>query len=747
MKNPFCFVLLVSLTFIQYRSNAQNRTIDSLKTALQLPQEDTSRVKILFELAQKIKDKEIWPVYNNQMLILAEARFKQSRLKSAGYIFYSKYYSAALNNIGYLADTEGDVPKALENYFKALKIREDAQDEKQIATTLNNIAVVYHSQGESAKALEFYMRSMRTRSRLKDNIGLSKCLNNIALIYINKGKADSARKYSTLALKTEEEIDYQAGMCYTYTNLGRIAEMAHDTLKALECFMKSHAIFPNDVYALNDIAGIYFELDSMQKAIEFSTQAMNLAKKTGVSGGIRNAAYLFKEIYRKQHKPAEALEMFELFIKMRDSLNNDVNKKISIKSQLQYEYDKKEMLIKAEQDRQALVYRETTRSNKLQYELAQEQEKMKSETEKQKLAFNENLKRLKLNEDFNNQKNAAKAEQEKKDISNDAQNRQKSLIIYSIIAGLLTVSVFSFYLFRRFRITQRQKTIIEEQKRKVDGAYKDLHLKNEEISAQRDEIEYQKDIIQIHQKEMIDSITYAKRIQDAILPPVQLIKKCLPHSFVLYKPKDIVAGDFYWMEKIDHMIFIAAADCTGHGVPGAMVSVVCSNGLDRAVKEFHLAETGKILDKVCELVIETFMKSSQDVKDGMDISLLAINTATNTVTWSGANNPLWYFENRVLKEITADKQPIGKSDNRRPFTTHAIDCKPGTTFYLFTDGYADQFGGPKGKKFKYKQFQESLFSTLDTEPHSQLASLDKTFENWKGQLEQVDDVCVIGLKL
>ena len=221
----------------------------------------------------------------------------------------------------------------------------------------------------------------------------------------------------------------------------------------------------------------------------------------------------------------------------------------------------------------------------------------------------------------------------------------------------------------------------------------------------------------------------------------------MPDSFILYKPKDIVAGDFYWMEVKDDIIFIAAADCTGHGVPGAMVSVVCSNALNRTIKEFGLRDTGKILDKVTELVIETFEKSDKNVMDGMDISLLAINKSTKQIHWSGANNPLWYIHNNELTDITADKQPIGKHDNRKPFTSNNIAFLPNTTFYLFTDGYADQFGGIKGKKFKYKQLEEKLLASCNMPLAEQQGFLDKTFVEWKGSLEQVDDVCIIGIRI
>ena len=257
----------------------------------------------------------------------------------------------------------------------------------------------------------------------------------------------------------------------------------------------------------------------------------------------------------------------------------------------------------------------------------------------------------------------------------------------------------------------------------------------------------QKQIIEEHRKELLDSITYAKRLQDAILPPLTEVQKNLPESFILYKPKDIVAGDFYWAEKVGEKFFIAAADSTGHGVPGAMVSVVCSNALNRTIKEFNLTDTGKILDKARELVLETFEKSSKEVKDGMDISLLCIDKKSNKIFWSGANNPLWFVENGELKEIKADKQPIGKTDDPKPFTTHEIKFKEYVTFYLFTDGLADQFGGPKGKKFKYKQFEEILISIHDKTMQEQSEVINKQFEDWKGELEQVDDVCLLGIKI
>ncbi|UKN00229.1 SpoIIE family protein phosphatase [Paracrocinitomix mangrovi] len=267
-------------------------------------------------------------------------------------------------------------------------------------------------------------------------------------------------------------------------------------------------------------------------------------------------------------------------------------------------------------------------------------------------------------------------------------------------------------------------------------------------------------------KEINDSINYAKRIQSAILPPVKLIKQHLPNSFILYKPKDIVAGDFYWLETINDTVYFAAADCTGHGVPGAMVSVICNGSLNRTVNEFNISEPNLILDKTRDLVIQEFEKSEEVVKDGMDIALVSLtlnkkNDSGNednslshshphsVLKYAGAHNPLWIIRkgSNTVEEINADKQPIGKYTAPKPYSLHSTELKPGDTIYIFSDGYVDQFGGEKGKKFKAKNFKALLVSIQHESMERQRELIDQTFENWKGDLEQLDDVCVIGVRI
>ncbi|MEZ4722175.1 MAG: SpoIIE family protein phosphatase [Flavobacteriales bacterium] len=272
---------------------------------------------------------------------------------------------------------------------------------------------------------------------------------------------------------------------------------------------------------------------------------------------------------------------------------------------------------------------------------------------------------------------------------------------------------------------------------------------NKEITQQKIEIEHQKELVEEKNREVTESITYAKRIQEAILPPRKLVKEYLSNSFVLYKPKDIVAGDFYWMQPFGDWVFFAAADCTGHGVPGAMVSVICNNGLNRSVREFGLRDPAQILDKTRDLVMQEFEKSEEDVKDGMDIALCALNTDTNELHYAGAQNPLWIVRSGAseVEEIKGDKQPIGRYAEPRPFTTHHVKLEKGDTIYVFSDGYADQFGGVKGKKFKYASFKELLVSIQEKPMEAQREIINSRFEEWRGELEQIDDVCVIGVRI
>jgi serine phosphatase RsbU (regulator of sigma subunit) len=278
-----------------------------------------------------------------------------------------------------------------------------------------------------------------------------------------------------------------------------------------------------------------------------------------------------------------------------------------------------------------------------------------------------------------------------------------------------------------------------------------IKKKNKLLKSSNEEIEHQ-------HSEIKASISYAKRIQEAILPSDSLIQKNLKNSFVYYKPKDIVAGDFYWVHILPEpngwdvngdVVLFAAADCTGHGVPGAMVSVVCNNALNQSVKEFGITQPNLILDKTRELVIDTFSESIENVQDGMDLALCALNTKTNELEYAGAYNPLWIVRKNSaeIEEIKGNKHHVGKCDLMPSFVNHKVTLNEGDTIYIFSDGFVDQFGGPKGKKLMSARFKKHLLSIQGKSMKEQMDSINQMFNDWKGPLEQVDDVCVIGVRI
>lgn len=261
---------------------------------------------------------------------------------------------------------------------------------------------------------------------------------------------------------------------------------------------------------------------------------------------------------------------------------------------------------------------------------------------------------------------------------NALQNQR--VITYVSVVVLFIVAFLLFIALRNYQKQKQQSLVIIKQKEEVEG--------------QRDEISKQHVQLEEKNKEITDSINYAKRIQEAILPPVVLFENHLKNYFIYYLPKDIVAGDFYWMQVVGPNVIFAAADCTGHGVPGALVSTLCSNALNRAVKEYNIIEPGKILDKTLEIILDQFTQAEETVKDGMDISLCSFNTETNELQFAGANNPLWVNRkgSNEIEEYVPNKQPIGAYLKLEPFKNHSIQLNKGDSIYIFSDGYADQFG-------------------------------------------------------
>jgi serine phosphatase RsbU (regulator of sigma subunit) len=327
-----------------------------------------------------------------------------------------------------------------------------------------------------------------------------------------------------------------------------------------------------------------------------------------------------------------------------------------------------------------------------------------------------------------------------------------AIFIYIILLASLVVFVILYTrnLKSRAELLEKQNREIEHQKKELENLNEEMTAQRDEIEAQRDSLSDQKELINKQNKAITDSIHYARRIQDAVLPADQVMRYLLPKHFVFYRPRDIVSGDFYWVDKRDETVLIAVADCTGHGVPGAFMSMLGISLLNEVSSTYGDRPTNEIMDEVRDQLIAALGQTGDkyEAKDGMDMALVAINTTNRTIQFTGANQHLYTFQDGELVVIKGDPMPVGiHAQSSTLFTAHSLQMKRGDTMYLFSDGYADQFGGEKRKKFGTAQLKTLLTDLQRNIMHDQKEALVKEFDKWKGQEEQIDDVLMIGIKL
>ncbi len=317
---------------------------------------------------------------------------------------------------------------------------------------------------------------------------------------------------------------------------------------------------------------------------------------------------------------------------------------------------------------------------------------------------------------------------------------KQKLVIYFVIIALLLVGILAYNIFRAYKIKKEANIVLEEKNRLISAQKDEIERQKEIAEAQRDQIAYQK-------KHITDSIMYAKRIQAALIPSLELFSDKLEH-FVLYKPLAIVSGDFYWVSSKDNMQVIISADCTGHGVPGAFMSMLGVTLLNEIVNEKNIFMPDQILNRLRDEVIKSLKQvyDEESVKDGMDAAVCTIDFSKNLLYFSGANSPLYLVRNNELIHYRSDKMPVAIHYKMQPFTLHTIELIKGDAFYIFSDGYADQFGGPAQKKFMTGKLKETLVNIASKPMLEQGQILDRIFEEWKGDNPQVDDVTLIGVR-
>jgi serine phosphatase RsbU (regulator of sigma subunit) len=712
--NNFHFTLLCVLFSIfllnKTETTAQNRTIDSLVHIATGSGPDTLRIKTLGKLSweyTKIGRFEDARKETQEALKLADNLISGSKgtLKNQLLVLKGK----ALNDLGINAFYEGNYTDALNSYLDELKLFTYLGNKKHMAICHGNIGLIYKNMGNYPQALKEYFSELSTAGEIGYTVCQADAYVTLGEVYRLQGSYTDALKNHFASLELRKKLGDKDDLAASYTCIALVYSDLHKYSEALK----------NDSFAL----ALFRQTNNTFK---LPTLYMNMASCFDDLNDVKQAQALYTTALHMKEAQEDQRGMAECYVNMGH---------LAIKNK---ELDKaREYLEKATHIGETIAYKDALRESYNSLSIIDSLRGNYKNGWKHYVGyiryrdslFNEDATRrttqAQMQYDFDRKESSAKAIQEKKDAVELEEKNKQVLLRNSFIGGFTLTSLLGLVMYSGYRRKRKDNALLEN-KNKV--------------------IAHQKEVVEEKQKEIIDSITYAKRLQEAILPTPQSLKRNLPGSFVFYLPKDIVAGDFYWMEKNNDTLFIAAADCTGHGVPGALVSVVCSNALNRAVKEFGISEPGLILDKTAELVKETFSKSEADVKDGMDISLLAMKK-NGEVKWAGAYNPLWVCSNGVMQEIGADKQPVGKTDSPHPFSTHILQLKPGDNVYLFTDGFADQFGGPKGKKYKYKPLQELLRNTSGLTPAEQKHHLQQAFLAWKGNLEQVDDVCIIGIKI
>jgi len=587
----------------------------------------------------------------------------------------------------------GEYNKTLEYTKLGLKICKSKELPNIESQLLNDRGIAYDYLGDYPSALKNFFKALRIQEG-EDNPNLKAYIfSNIGLIYSNQEKTDLALEYHNKSLEIRKKINDLSGVSASLNNIAIVYVLLKDYPAALENYLEcirfdkkvGDEIGLSDDY--NNIGLCYLEMKEHDKAEECFMQALEIREKLNNPLNIAQCYANIGVLYYNSGRYQEAKKHFTKCIEIGQKIGSKELLKLSYETLVKIETELNNSAEAFANYKLYIVYRDSIDNS----------ENTRLQTE------------LELNYKFEKEKEAERLIREKKEA-------QAKVILYSVSIGFFLIIIFSTLLFRRWKQTTAQKKIIEEKNKLVE-------LKNEEI---------------------LDSITYAKRIQTAILPSNQLFKALLPNHFVLYLPKDIVAGDFYWLEENKGKTFFAVADCTGHGVPGALMSVVCHNALNRCVREFSLTDPGQILDKTREIIVSELSKSDQSVSDGMDISLCVFDEKSDYVLWAGANNPLWIFRNatKTFEEWKSNKQPIGVYDDYNSFTTHSIKIESNDRLYLFTDGFADQFGGEKGKKLMKRAFQDYLKETSSMSMDAQKSALEKFFVEWKGDLDQVDDVCV-----
>ncbi|MBA3705622.1 MAG: tetratricopeptide repeat protein [Bacteroidetes bacterium] len=735
MKRLFLYRIFFFLLFFifPFFSIAQQTKVDSLLLFLKTAPDDTVKVNTLNALCREYRNiSSFGPAlyYAQQAKALAE-KIQILGEKAKG---WPKGIANSLANMGIISFNHGNFKVAADFHFQALKIREKIGDKIGIGNSCNSIALSYSNLGDIEKALEYHFKSLKIMEEIGNKNGIGNSYNNIGLLYYDEGNYDQALKYLYKALKIGEELNERLYMSGRYNNIGIVYEqqgrlsnktMANDKFqKALAYHLKSLNIQEElgDTQgkggSYNNIALIYFDLGKIalnkdvskkyyKNSLENYLKALLIAKEINDQDLMCNTSINIANVYLESNKLEEAHDYLNQTLKLA--------KEIGKKSRVQEAYFSLSELFERKHDyKQALEY------HKLYTNL---KDTLLNETSSKQIA--------EMNTKYDTErKDKELIQKDAEIIKQQAESEKQQTQRNAFIIGFGLVLVLAFFIFRGYR-----------QKKEANAM---LETKNEAISKQNKEIEKKNTVI-------TDSIEYAKNIQSSILPTEEELKKHFQNYFILYKPKDIVSGDFYWINEQENNLLFAVADCTGHGVPGAFMSLMGHNLLREIVSRKNNFNPSEILDELNLKVLKTLKQDSKNTsaKYGMDIALISMDKKRNRIEFAGAHNPLYIIRNKECIQLKAEARSIGSfpREDKKGFMNQSFQLQKGDMLYLFSDGYTDQKGGPDGKKLFSKPFRELLQDLCELNVSEQHWQLDTNIINWQGNKKQTDDILVVGIRM
>jgi len=611
--------------------------------------------------------------------------------------------AASLTNIGNILQKQGNYKKSIEFYIKSQKIREELNDKRGIADAYNNIGGLYEKQEAYDEAIKNYQNALVHYIETDEKRKSSMVLHNIGYVLDMKKQYADALEYYSQALHIREDFEDKAGIASTLLNMANVYLDQKKYEKALINLSKSQSMYEDigNEYGIMQAkvakAGYFLDIKNYKQAIN---TVEPMLKETNVIADYLVEAYkVLSQAYAKLGAYNKAYTYQDKYIELKDSLENEENTKKILEIQLSYEFDKKQKELELEQEKQRL---------------------------------------------------------------NDiAELSKRRLVNWVLLICLIAFTLIALLIYRSYRLKKRDNQLLSLQKKKIEETNEELVTYQEELISQKEHLEVQQEIVTnqrdkiTEQKQKItDSIQYAKRIQDSILPPENLFQKAFKDYFVIFKPKDIVSGDFYWLKETNDHIFVAAADCTGHGVPGAFMSLLGVSFLNEVIESGH-TDSAEILNRTrdrLKSILRQHLKTNEP-RDGIDIGLCAINKKKKELQFSGAYNSLIIIkedtkENSELIEFKGDKMPIGshyKED--KDFTSKTFKVEGSDKFFLYTDGFVDQFGGAYNRKFLPNRFKDLLLSSKNGDMKIQKEVMVNGLENWMDNREQIDDILVLGFSL